>query len=113
MAIAGCGWLRFRGGPVAGSPRRTKSGRSKELGQDRENPISASPVWGITQAFKNTREVKASGTADTMAQAFKNRHMAESFGVMLENSSALIKRCSNMLGHHVFHEKCPQIYHGS
>ena len=29
-------------------PRRTNLRRSKELGQDRENPISASPVWGIT-----------------------------------------------------------------
>ena len=28
-------------------PRRTNLRRSKELGQDRENPISASPVWGI------------------------------------------------------------------
>ena len=27
-------------------PRRTNLRRSKELGQDRENPISASPVWG-------------------------------------------------------------------
>ena len=27
--------------------RTTKLGRSKELGQYRENPISASPVWGI------------------------------------------------------------------
>ena len=26
--------------------RTTKCGRSKELGQYRENPISASPVWG-------------------------------------------------------------------
>ena len=27
--------------------RTTKCGRCKELGQYRENPISASPVWGI------------------------------------------------------------------
>ena len=27
-------------------PRRTNLRRSKELGQDRENPISARPVWG-------------------------------------------------------------------
>ena len=27
--------------------RTTKCGRSKELGQYRENPISASPVWGM------------------------------------------------------------------
>ena len=29
-----------------GSPRGTKSGRSKELDQDRGNPSSASHVWG-------------------------------------------------------------------
>ena len=28
-------------------PRGTNFRRSKELGQDRENPISASPVWGM------------------------------------------------------------------
>ena len=33
-------WLR-------GGSRATKLVRSKELGQYRENPISASPVWGI------------------------------------------------------------------
>ena len=33
-------WLR-------GGSRTTKLVRSKELGQYRENPISASPVWGI------------------------------------------------------------------
>ena len=32
---------------VRGSPRDTKSERSKELGQDHENPISARTVWGI------------------------------------------------------------------
>ena len=34
---------------MAHPPRQlTKLGRSKELGQYRENPISASPVWGTT-----------------------------------------------------------------
>ena len=33
-------WLR-------GGSRTTKCGRSKEVGQYRENPISASPVWGM------------------------------------------------------------------
>ena len=33
-------WLR-------GGSRTTKLVRSKELGQYRENPISASPVWGM------------------------------------------------------------------
>ena len=47
-------WLR-------GGSRTTKLVRSKELGQYRENPISASPVWGTilfwgsgrTQTFRN------------------------------------------------------------
>ena len=49
-------WARLgpAGAPSAAAPRHlrtTKLLRSKELGQHRENPISASPVWGtISQA---------------------------------------------------------------
>ena len=32
--------------------RTTKLVRSKELGQYRENPISASPVWGMTKTLR-------------------------------------------------------------
>ena len=37
--------------PAPRQPRGTNLRRSKELGQDRENPISASPVWG--NMFRN------------------------------------------------------------
>ena len=53
-AELGRAWVRDswgRGvGILAAAPRQlrtTKLVRSKELGQYRENPISASPVWGI------------------------------------------------------------------
>ena len=45
--------LRQLLGSSAASPpqlRTTKLGRSKELGQYHENPISASPVWGMLRA---------------------------------------------------------------
>ena len=53
--VPGYGWLRLGGGTgrtisaVSGRhSRTTEFRRSKELGQGPENPISASPVWGIT-----------------------------------------------------------------
>ena len=43
----GRAWVREHRPPAAPrQPQRTNLRRSKELGQDRENPISASPVWG-------------------------------------------------------------------
>ena len=44
LAMAGCD--SGEGGTSRRHSRTTEFGRSKELGQDRENPISASPVWG-------------------------------------------------------------------
>ena len=43
----GRAWVREHQLPAAPrQPRRTNSRRSKELGQDRENPYAASSVWG-------------------------------------------------------------------
>ena len=39
---------------VRGNLQGTKSERSKEVGQDRENPISASPAWGNTKKLSST-----------------------------------------------------------
>ena len=47
----GRAWIRDSWRTAPRQLRTTKLGRSKELGQYRENPISASPVWGIKQLY--------------------------------------------------------------
>ena len=51
--------LLLRGGSAVAPrhSRTTKCGRSKELGQYRENPISESPVWGMLTWCERLREV--------------------------------------------------------
>ena len=57
---------------VAGSPRGTKSGKSQELGQDRENPSSVNAVGGITE---NLFLALAASWATELQQWFLTMHL--------------------------------------
>ena len=47
------GWLQLSGAFLLAVPRRSRTTKlvaSQALGQDRENPIGASTVWGMQEA---------------------------------------------------------------